>query len=158
MARRVDLRQRPLVTVDPQSARDYDDAVHAAHKEGGGWTLTVAVADVAHYVTMGSHLETDARERSFSAYFPDRVIPMLPDRLSGDLCSLRPDVDRFAMVVELDVSPKGEMDDIRVMGGRHFPSHMRLNYDRAAFLLGVHPDGITRDPIIRIGRIGDLRP
>jgi len=131
-ARRVDLRDRPFVTIDPPDARDHDDAVYVeaagaetedAEKgsggkgrgrgrpteaeEPGGIRLWVAIADVSHYVAEGSALDAEALYRGNSVYFPDRSIPMLPERLSGDLCSLRPDVDRLALVVELLVDRKG---------------------------------------------------
>jgi len=103
---RRDLRELPLVTIDGESARDFDDAVHAA-REGKGFRLWVAIADVAHYVRHGDALDTDARERGTSVYFPRRVIPMLPEKLSNGLCSLNPQVDRLAMVCEMAITPKG---------------------------------------------------
>jgi len=101
-----DLRELPLVTIDGETARDFDDAVHAA-REGKGYRLWVAIADVSHYVRHGDALDQDARERGTSVYFPRRVIPMLPEKLSNGLCSLNPDVDRLAMVCEMAVTPKG---------------------------------------------------
>ena len=90
---REDWRELPLVTIDPPDAKDHDDAVHAAPDSApdndGGFVLTVAIADVAHYVTPRSALDRDALERGNSVYFPDRVVPMLPERISNDLCSLR---------------------------------------------------------------------
>lgn len=103
---RRDLRALPLVTIDGESARDFDDAVHAA-REGKGFRLWVAIADVAHYVRHGDALDADARERGTSVYFPRRVIPMLPEKLSNGLCSLNPQVDRLAMVCEMAITPKG---------------------------------------------------
>ncbi|MEE2789514.1 MAG: ribonuclease R [Myxococcota bacterium] len=137
--RRRNLTDLPLVTIDPVSARDYDDAIHARPNAEGGWHLTVAVADVAHFVQPGSALDIEAKARCFSAYFPDRVIPMLPDRLSGDLCSLRPNVERLAMVVEIDVSPQGDMGHVK-LSEAVIRSHARLTYDRAARLLRLHPE------------------
>jgi ribonuclease R len=103
---RRDLRELPLVTIDGETARDFDDAVHAA-REGKGFRLWVAIADVAHYVRHGDALDTEARERGTSVYFPRRVIPMLPEKLSNGLCSLNPQVDRLAMVCEMAITPKG---------------------------------------------------
>ena len=96
---RVDLRDVDLVTIDGSDARDFDDAVYC-ERSGDGWRLLVAIADVAHYVPAGSALDREARRRVNSVYFPDRVIPMLPERLSSDLCSLRPEVDRPVVAVE----------------------------------------------------------
>ena len=110
---REDLRDMPLVTIDPADARDHDDAVWAEAdsdpKNKGGHVLWVAIADVAHYVTPGSALDREAWARGNSTYFPDRVVPMLPDRLSGDLCSLHEGVDRACMVARIVIDAKGEM-------------------------------------------------
>ncbi len=105
-AGRKDLRSLPLVTIDGETAKDFDDAVHAV-REGKGYRLWVAIADVSHYVRHGDALDTDARERGTSVYFPRRVIPMLPEKLSNGLCSLNPDVERLAMVCEMAITPKG---------------------------------------------------
>ncbi len=104
---RTDLRHLPLVTIDPSDARDHDDAVCAIPTETGH-TLWVAIADVAHYVTPGSALDREARTRGNSSYFPDRVVPMLPDALSGDLCSLHEGVDRPVIAVEIRIDATGE--------------------------------------------------
>ena len=103
---RRDLREHPFVTIDGETAKDFDDAVYAV-REGRGWRLWVAIADVSHYVRHGEPLDVDARERGTSVYFPRRVIPMLPEKLSNGLCSLNPDVDRLAMVCEMALSPRG---------------------------------------------------
>ncbi len=105
---RIDLRHLPMVTIDGPSARDFDDAVHAEAR-GEGWRLVVAIADVAHYVAPGSALDAAARERGTSVYFPERVIPMLPEALSNGICSLRPDEDRLALVCDMRVSRKGRI-------------------------------------------------
>lgn len=135
-ARRLDLRGLPLLTIDPESARDFDDAVHAAPRPGGGWRMTVAVADVAHYVPRGGALDHEARQRSFSVYLPDRVLPMLPHPLSSGLCSLRPDEDRLAMVTIFDVAPDGTRGPARCAEAV-IRSHARLTYDEAADMLGL---------------------
>ena len=105
-AGRKDLRSLPLVTIDGETAKDFDDAVHAV-REGKGFRLWVAIADVSNYVRHGDALDADARERGTSVYFPRRVIPMLPEKLSNGLCSLNPDVERLAMVCEMAITPKG---------------------------------------------------
>lgn len=109
---REDLRGMPFVTIDPSDARDRDDACHAHEDEDplneGGHILWVAIADVAAYVTPGSALDREARLRGNSSYFPDRVVPMLPDRLSGDLCSLHENVDRAVLAVRMKLSPDGQ--------------------------------------------------
>ena len=103
---REDLRATPLVTIDGEDARDFDDAVWA-EPDGTGWRLVVAIADVAHYVRAGSALDRDARVRGNSVYFPDRVVPMLPEALSNGLCSLRPDEDRGCLFAEMRVDAAG---------------------------------------------------
>jgi ribonuclease R len=112
MEGREDWRDLPLVTIDPHDAKDHDDAVHAMRDvdpaNEGGFIVTVAIADVAAYVRAGSELDEEALKRGNSVYFPDRVVPMLPERLSNDLCSLKPDVDRPAMAVRLVLDRQGE--------------------------------------------------
>jgi ribonuclease R len=103
---RVDLRDLPLVTIDGETAKDFDDAVFC-EKRGKGFRLLVAIADVSHYVHDGSALDRDARERGTSVYFPRRVIPMLPEALSNELCSLKPEVDRLCMVCEMEITAQG---------------------------------------------------
>ena len=108
LANRRDLRALPFVTIDGETAKDFDDAV-ACERDGRGHRLRVAIADVSHYVDADAALDLDARERATSVYFPRRVIPMLPERLSNGLCSLNPEVDRLAMVCEMIVTPRGEI-------------------------------------------------
>ncbi|VCU69743.1 Ribonuclease R [Pigmentiphaga humi] len=114
LAGRYDLRDVPLITIDGEDARDFDDAVYCERVELGsgarkrpGWRLIVAIADVAHYVTPGDALDADALERSTSVYFPRKVIPMLPEKLSNGLCSINPDVDRLALVCDMVVPASG---------------------------------------------------
>lgn len=111
MGKRLDLTEMPLVTIDPPDARDHDDAVYAHAdddpKNPGGHVVWVAIADVAHYVTPGSPLDREARKRGNSSYFPDRVVPMLPDRLSGDLCSLHEGVPRACLAVRMVLDADG---------------------------------------------------
>ncbi len=104
---RVDLRSLPLVTIDGEDAKDFDDAVYAERLAEGSFRLIVAIADVSHYVRPGSALDREARERGTSVYFPSRVLPMLPTALSNHLCSLEPQVDRLCMVADLTISARG---------------------------------------------------
>ncbi|MFM8676987.1 MAG: RNB domain-containing ribonuclease, partial [Burkholderiaceae bacterium] len=106
---RVDLRDVPFMTIDGEDARDFDDAVYAEPVAGKGWRLLVAIADVSHYVQSGDALDRDAYSRSTSVYFPRRVLPMLPEKLSNGLCSLNPHVDRLALVCDMVVTTAGEV-------------------------------------------------
>ncbi len=124
--KRRDLREMGFVTIDGETARDFDDAVYC-RREGGGFRLWVAIADVSHYVRHGDALDLEARERGTSVYFPRRVIPMLPEKLSNGLCSLNPKVDRLAMVCEMAISPKGEVSRYEFFPVV-FRSHERLTY------------------------------
>jgi len=116
---RVDLRQLPLITIDGETARDFDDAVYA-EPQGKGWRLVVAIADVSFYVKPGDALDKDAYERGNSVYFPRRVIPMLPEALSNGLCSLNADVERLCMVCDMQVDAFGEVKQYKF-----YPSVMR---------------------------------
>ncbi len=140
-AKRVDLRTVPLVTIDGADARDFDDAVYA-ERDGEDFRLLVAIADVSHYVRPGTMLDTEARARGTSVYFPTRVLPMLPTALSNHLCSLEPHVDRLCMVADMRVTARGALK-----GWRVYPAVMRsaarLTYDSAFALL------FTRDPAAR---------
>ena len=109
---RTDLRELPLVTIDGETARDFDDAVYC-RREGRGFRLWVAIADVSHYVRHGDALDGEARERGTSVYFPRRVIPMLPEKLSNGLCSLNPSVERLAMACEMQIDASGRVEDYR---------------------------------------------
>ena len=130
---RVDLRNTPLVTIDGEDARDFDDAVYC-ERRGKGWRLLVAIADVSHYVAADSPLDREAHNRGNSVYFPGRVIPMLPEALSNGLCSLNPQVDRLCMVCEMYVSSTGAVQRFRF-----FPavmrSHARLTYTEVAAMV-----------------------
>src|SRR5713226_3086230 len=127
---REDLRDVPLVTIDGEDAKDFDDAVYAESLRGGGWRLIVAIADVSNYVRYGSELDTEARSRATSVYFPDRVIPMLPEHLSNHLCSLMPHVERLAFVCDMHVSKTGKLGKTRFYEAL-IHSHARLTYDQA---------------------------
>ena len=152
---RMDLRDVPLVTIDGEDARDFDDAVYclpAKVGRGKGWRLLVAIADVSHYVQTGSPIDIDAYDRATSVYFPRRVIPMLPEKLSNGLCSLNPDVDRLCMVCDMLVNAKGD-----VHAYQFYPavmhSHARFTYTEVAAILAN-----TRGPeaLRRKDRVQDL--
>ncbi|NAW66004.1 ribonuclease R [Photobacterium halotolerans] len=131
---RVDLRDLPLVTIDGEDARDFDDAVFCEKKKSGGWRLWVAIADVSYYVRPDSALDKEAINRGNSVYFPAQVIPMLPEVLSNGLCSLNPQVDRLCMVCEMTISATGKLS-----GYRHYEavmnSHARLTYTKVSKML-----------------------
>jgi ribonuclease R len=124
---RIDLRDIPFVTIDGEDARDFDDAVYCKKKRFGGWRLWVAIADVSHYVHPGSALDSEAQHRGNSVYFPERVVPMFPEVLSNGLCSLKPGVDRLAMVVEMDLSNDGVLKKFCFFEAV-IHSHARLTY------------------------------
>ena len=127
---RQDLRDYPFVTIDGETARDFDDAVYC-EKQGKGFRLMVAIADVSHYVKTGDALDIEARNRGNSVYFPRRVIPMLPETLSNEMCSLKPDVDRLALVCEMSVSAAGEIKRYQFYEAV-FHSAARLTYTNVA--------------------------
>ncbi len=131
---RVDLRELPLVTIDGEDARDFDDAVFAEPRSGGGWRLFVAIADVSHYVKPADALDKEASMRGNSVYFPTRVVPMLPEVLSNGLCSLRPHVDRLCMVCEMNISRSGKLTRYEFYPGV-MHSHARLTYTKVAKIL-----------------------
>ena len=124
---RIDCRSMPFVTIDGEDARDFDDAVYCKPRRGDSWKLWVAIADVSHYVRPGSALDAEATNRATSVYFPERVVPMLPEVLSNGLCSLKPGVDRLALVCEMKISADGELGD-SVFYEAVIHSHARLTY------------------------------
>ena len=138
---RVDLRQLPFVTIDGEDARDFDDAVYCEEGSGGSWRLWVAIADVSHYVWPDSALDQEASLRGNSVYFPARVVPMLPEALSNGLCSLKPDVDRLAMVCEMELTAAGVLAKYRFYESI-IHSHARLTYTQVGEVLeqGSHAD------------------
>ncbi|MGR5096353.1 ribonuclease R [Vibrio maritimus] len=131
---RVDLRELPLVTIDGEDARDFDDAVYCERKKSGGWRLWVAIADVSYYVRPDTPLDKEAIVRGNSVYFPSQVVPMLPEVLSNGLCSLNPQVDRLSMVCEMTISETGKLS-----GYKHYEavmnSHARLTYNKVSDIL-----------------------
>ena len=156
---RVDLTDVPLVTIDGEDARDFDDAVYCEPMKIGrgksaakGWRLLVAIADVSHYVETGSAIDIDAYDRATSVYFPRRVIPMLPEKLSNGLCSLNPEVERLCMVCDMVVTEDGEVSAYQFYPGVMW-SHARFTYTEVAAILGN-----TRGPEAskRKDRVDDL--
>lgn len=154
---RIDIRTMPLVTIDGEDSRDFDDAVYAEKRRGGGFRLVVAIADVSHYVTANSVLDQEAYERGTSVYFPHFVVPMLPETLSNGLCSLNPNVDRLCMVADIVISRTGN-----VTGFEFYPSVMhsqaRLTYNqvndyfakiKGEPLKGEIPATITGNPAVK---------
>lgn len=141
---RVDIRHLPLVTIDGEDARDFDDAVYCEATKSGGWKLYVAIADVSHYVKPNKPLDKEARKRGTSVYFPSRVVPMLPEALSNGLCSLKPDVDRLCMVCEINISKQGKISKYQFYEGV-MHSHARLTYTKVGKILDAeNPDANLR--------------
>ena len=151
-AGRVDLRHLPLVTIDGEDSRDFDDAVYAEKRAGGNYRVIVAIADVSHYVTPRSPLDVDAYERGTSVYFPHRVIPMLPEALSNGLCSLNPKVDRLCMVADIKVSRGG-----KVTGYEFYPAVMhsqaRLTYNQVNAYFNDPTNETLPDDLVRNGDV-----
>ncbi|WP_392564767.1 ribonuclease R [Orbus wheelerorum] len=131
---RKDLTALPLVTIDGEDARDFDDAVYCEKNKGGGYRLWVAIADVSYYVRPKTALDKDACNRGTSVYFPSRVIPMLPEVLSNGLCSLNPQVDRLCLVCEMTISAKGQLKDYQFYEAV-MNSHARLTYTKVQKIL-----------------------
>ena len=149
---RVDLTDVPLVTIDGEDARDFDDAVFAEPcrvGRGKGWRLLVAIADVSHYVDNGSAIDVDAYDRATSVYFPRRVIPMLPEKLSNGLCSLNPEVERLCMVCDMLINAKGDIHAYQFYPAVMF-SHARLTYTEVAAILSNTrgPEAAQRKAIV----------
>lgn len=146
---RRDIRDRFAITIDPVDARDFDDAISLTRTVRGGWMLGVHIADVSHYVDWESAIDLEARRRSTSVYLADRVLPMLPERLCNDLCSLRPDEDRLAFTVDIELDAQG-----RVRTYEPYPSvirsRVRMDYGAAdALLREGEPDGAALDAAAR---------
>ncbi len=155
---RTDLRQLELVTIDGEDARDFDDAVHAIpdpdSKNAGGFLITVAIADVAHYVRPDDPLDQEAKKRGNSVYFPDRVIPMLPEKLSNDLCSLRPHEDRACLACILSIDAKGEIRRWKFVRGV-MNSRARLTYNAVEALKLGDQEAVPADVRQPVGHLFD---
>jgi ribonuclease R len=149
-----DITHLPLVTIDGETAKDFDDAVYA-EKEGRGYRLWVAIADVSHYVKHGDALDQEARSRGNSVYFPRRVIPMLPEELSNGLCSLNPNVDRLCLTCEMAIGPRGDIKDYRF-----YPAVMhskaRLTYTEVAAILAAPKGEAARARKALVPHLQDL--
>jgi RNAse R (EC 3.1.-.-) len=155
---RVDLRKVPFVTIDGEDARDFDDAVYCEPKRGGGWRLSVAIADVSHYVQPGSALDLEAQQRGNSVYFPDFVVPMLPEALSNGLCSLNPKVDRLCMVCEMTVSASGRITGYEFYEAVMY-SHARFTYTQVGQIIEEQGDknsGIRKQHTALLPQIDEL--
>ncbi|TBW56195.1 ribonuclease R [Marinobacter halodurans] len=140
---RVDLRDLPLVTIDGEDARDFDDAIFCERRPRGGFRLVVAIADVSHYVRPGTPLDEEALERGNSVYFPDHVVPMLPEKLSNGLCSLNPEVDRLCLVSDMTISANGRISSYTFYQGV-MHSKARLTYTSVSDMLERPESGIGR--------------
>ena len=138
-AGRIDLRQLPLVTIDGEDARDFDDAVFCEPLDEGGWQLWVAIADVSYYVRPGTALDSEAQNRGNSVYFPEQVVPMLPEVLSNGLCSLNPQVDRLCMVCEMTISKTGKLVEHQFYEAV-MNSHARLTYTKVWDIVQGSPE------------------
>ena len=150
---RIDLRDVPLVTIDGEDARDFDDAVFAQPTRVGrskGWRLLVAIADVSHYVGTGSAIDVDAYDRATSVYFPRRVIPMLPEKLSNGLCSLNPDVERLCMVCDMLINASGDIHAYQFYPAVML-SHARFTYTEVAAILANTrgPEAVGRKGLVQ---------
>ena len=159
LERRVDLRTLPFVTIDPATARDHDDAVCVEPMAGDGFRLWVAIADVSHFVVEDGELDREARRRGNSVYLPERAIPMLPERLSGELCSLRPAVDRLVMAVEMTLDGRGVVRGVRFQEAV-IRSRARLVYGTAAEVMagGASADVVNAEAIEQLERLAALAP
>lgn len=140
---RIDLRQLPLVTIDGEDARDFDDAVFCEPLDDGGWQLWVAIADVSYYVRPKKALDDEAQNRGTSVYFPEQVVPMLPEVLSNGLCSLNPNVDRLCMVCEMSISASGKLQGYQFYEAV-MNSHARLTYNKVWAILEGDPQLFKR--------------
>jgi len=139
---RKDLRRLPLVTIDGADSKDFDDAVFCEPCRDGSWRLVVAIADVAHYVPVDTPLDAEAERRATSVYFPNRVVPMLPEKLSNGLCSLNPEVDRLCLACDMRIDSEGRIQRSRFQRAV-MRSHARLTYDDVADVL-LHDDAAAR--------------
>ena len=131
---RKDIRSLPLVTIDGADSKDFDDAVFTKPRKKGGWRLVVAIADVSHYVKIASALDKEAYERGNSVYFPQKVVPMLPEKLSNEMCSLMPNVDRLCMVCDMSISSDGKLEKTKFYDAV-MHSHARMTYNEVHDML-----------------------
>jgi ribonuclease R len=151
---RIDLRNTPLITIDGEDARDFDDAVYC-ERVGSAWKLIVAIADVSFYVTPDSALDTEARNRGTSVYFPEQVIPMLPEALSNGLCSINPEVDRLCLVCEMMVSDQGVVTETNFYEAV-MRSHARMTYTEVAGIIKDNTPELLEKYHDRLDNLADL--
>ncbi len=152
---RVDLRNMPLVTIDGEDSRDFDDAVYCEQDNNGNWLLTVAIADVSHYVGIGTDLDKEAWNRATSVYFPAEVIPMLPEKISNGLCSLNPAVDRLCMVCKATINSNGEVIEFEFKSAV-MHSSARLTYTSMAAMVVDHDQTLRKEHANIINHLDDL--
>ena len=152
---REDLRDLPLVTIDGEDARDFDDAVYVSKRRGGGWRLVVAIADVSHYVAPDSALDQEAGLRGTSVYFPNRVVPMLPESLSNGICSLVPDEDRLCLYCDMQISRHGRVTDYQ-FGEGVLRSRQRLTYNQVFDFVSKRGDGEKSNAVIKDPDVGSV--
>jgi len=151
--RRLDLRHKPIFTIDPDDAKDFDDAIHVEELEEGHFEVGVHIADVSHYVKPDTALDEEALDRATSVYLVDRTIPMLPEKLSNQVCSLRPREDKLAYSVIMEVTPSGEVVDYDIRE-TVIHSRQRLTYDEAqTYIDGGHPDDPAAPHVVRANRL-----
>lgn len=153
--KRKDIRKLPLVTIDGEDAKDFDDAVYCESSKSDGWRLIVAIADVSHYVQPDSALDKEAIERGNSVYFPGRVIPMLPEVLSNGLCSLNPNVDRLCMVADMRIAGDGKLTRFRFYPAV-MHSHARLTYEQVSAWL-QEPSSVPKAYQKRLPQLQNLQ-
>ena len=151
---RVDIRDLPLVTIDGEDSRDFDDAVYCTPTKTG-WKLLVAIADVSHYVKKGTALDIEAHNRATSVYFPGKVIPMLPEILSNGLCSINPDVERLCMVCEMNINKEGKITRSKFFEGL-MRSHARLTYNKVSDMLSDKKSPLRKEYSHVIDNVDDL--
>ncbi len=152
---RVDLRKMPLVTIDGEDSRDFDDAVYCELNNDGNWVLTVAIADVSHYVQIGTALDKEAWNRATSVYFPAEVIPMLPEKISNGLCSLNPNVDRLCMVCQAVIDQSGDVLNYEFKSAL-MHSAARLTYTKMAAMVVDHDKSLRKEYADIIDHLDDL--
>ena len=151
--RRLDLRHKDIFTIDPVDAKDFDDAIHIERLDNDNFEIGVHIADVSHYVTPDSEIDQEALERATSVYLVDRTIPMLPEKLSNKVCSLRPKEDKLAFSILMEVTPHGEVEDYAVRE-TVIHSKQRLTYDRAQdYIDGGYPDDPVASEVVQANRL-----
>ncbi|MFB6277879.1 MAG: ribonuclease R [Salinibacter sp.] len=151
--RRRDLRDKPIFTIDPVDAKDFDDAIHIERLDNGNYEIGVHIADVSHYVRPDTAIDEEALERATSVYLVDRTIPMLPEKLSNKVCSLRPHEDKLAFSILMEVTPQGNVDDYEICE-TIIHSKERLTYDRAQdYIEGGYPDDKMAPEVVQANRL-----